>query len=156
MIRAARGSDYENSLPTPADPDAAQLLLFLTMKSVYALRDGDIERHVEAYADDVTMVWPDGTQKGKDALRRRAGAQIWNGVERRHLQPAMAYLRQTAADSFVLSGTYKFWDGNREFDIPVTIEWQKRRGIWEITHQQVGAALPANAAAGSTASQPSQ
>jgi ketosteroid isomerase-like protein len=155
IIRAARGVDYENKLPPPADPDAAQLLLFLTVQSVYALRDGDIERHVEAYADDVTMVWPGGTEKGKDLLRRRASAQIWNGLERRHLQPATAYVRQTGPDGFVLSGTYKYWDGNLEFDMPVTTQWQKRRGIWEIRQQQLGAAVPANAAA-SAASQPRQ
>jgi hypothetical protein len=146
MIRATRGSDYENKFPTPADPDAAELVLFLAMQSVYALRDGDTERHLEVYADDVTTAWPDGTEEGKAALRRRATSRIWNGVERRHLQPGEAYLRQTGPDNFVLTGTYKFWDGTKELDFPVTTEWQRRRGLWQITHQKLGSALPLTAA----------
>jgi hypothetical protein len=152
MIRATRGSDYDGEHPAPDDPDAAGLVLFLTSQSVYALRDGRVEDHVRDYADDVRMAWPGGTETGKQALRRRARSPAWNGVEPRHLQLGEASLRQTGNNSFIIAGTYKFWDGSRESDIPVTTKWQKRRGIWQITQQQIGSARSTSAV--SDASQP--
>jgi ketosteroid isomerase-like protein len=142
MIRSARGSDYENKLPAPADPDAAGLVLFLTMQSVYALRDGDVEGHVEAYADDATLVWPTGNERGKEALRRRARSQSWNGVDRRHIQPGEIYVRQEGPDSFLVTGTYSYWDGKTQLNISATTRWKARSGIWQITHQQLGEARP--------------
>jgi ketosteroid isomerase-like protein len=149
MIRATRGSDYENKLPTPADPDAAQLVLFLTMQSAYALRDGYVEEYVGAYADDVTMVWPTGPEKGKEALRRRARSDIWNGVERRHVTLGQAYLHQTGDDSIMVTGTFSVWDSEKALQLPMTTQWRKRRGVWKITSQQVGAVqlIPASGTA---------
>ena len=137
--RAARGSDYERTRPLPADINAAELVMHLKGRSTYALRDGDIEGYLEPYSKNVVVVWPTGTEKGRDKLGRRARAATWNGVDKRHVTPGEGYLRQVAPDRFELTGSYFFSDGNRQLRFPFETRWQRRGAIWEITHEKVGA-----------------
>jgi hypothetical protein len=138
MLRGSRGSDYEGALPPPQDADAAELIMHLKSRSTYALRDGRMDAFLEPYAQNVTVVWPSGVERGKGALRRRASSARWNGIEKRHLTPGEARLRQTGSDSFTLTGTYAYWDGQRESRMPFTSRWKKRRGTWEIVREEIG------------------
>ena len=142
MLRGSRGSDYDRALPPPQDPDSAELVMRLKGLSAYALRDGRIDEFLAPYAADVTVAWPDRTERGKKALRRRAASTTWNGLDKRHVTPGEGYLTQTGPSSFTLTGTYHYWDGTREAKMPFTSRWEKRRGIWEITHEGIGAQQP--------------
>ncbi|HEX8215713.1 MAG TPA: hypothetical protein VF582_09635, partial [Allosphingosinicella sp.] len=133
-----RGSDYERGLPPHQDPDSAELVMHLKGLSTYALRDGKVDAFLEPYARDVKLVWPDGVELGREALRRRASKATWNGVEKRHVTPGEAYLKQTGPDSFTLTGTYAYWDGSKESRFPFTSRWERRRGIWEIAFEEIG------------------
>ncbi|HEY0113366.1 MAG TPA: hypothetical protein VGB59_09485 [Allosphingosinicella sp.] len=142
MLRHVRGSDYEGKLPPPQDPDAAAIILHLTQRSVYELRDGEVEAHLTPYAEDVTIVWPTATELGKEALRRRVSGPTWNGVAKRNVVPGELYLKQTAADSFVITRSNRFWDGRSESQFWITSHWRKRGGRWEVVREEIGPQVP--------------
>lgn len=142
MARTARGSDYERIRPLPADLDSAELIMHLKGRSTYALRDGDIVGYLNPYSRDVTVIWPTGVERGLDRLRRRVATANWNGVDKRHLMPGEGYLRQLAPDRFEMTGTYHYWNGDKELRFPFVSQWQRRGGVWKIVREEISAGRP--------------
>lgn len=126
-----------------ADRDAEEIVLHLSRQSAAAWNQGNVELHLEPYAEDVTIVRPDGIEKGKQALRRRArSAQVGGGAQDPQLAIQAQTIRRLAPDTLVHQGQYQWHGGKRaavEYrEYRASSTWQKSRGKWEIVREEIG------------------
>lgn len=105
---------------------------------------GDLAGYLEPYAEDVTIVRPGGTIRGREALI------AWARREREWKMGAAPALRlqgtsfaPQVGDSVVQTREYRLEKNGREMKRIVTARWQNRGGLWRIVREEWAADVSA-------------
>jgi ketosteroid isomerase-like protein len=100
---------------------------------------GDLAGYLEPYAEDVVVVRPDRTTRGREALiawaRREREWKMGAAPAVRLQSTSMA---PQVGDTIVQTREYRLEKDGREMKRIVVSHWQSRNGLWQIVREEVG------------------
>jgi ketosteroid isomerase-like protein len=105
-------------------------------EALKALGEGEVDRFLEALAEDVEWIAPEGskfpgsgTHRGRDAVRKELFDQIESGFPAFGYRPAH-YLEAEEEEMVVTLGSFVGEGSSGEFDVPGAV-------VWELEHQSI-------------------
>jgi ketosteroid isomerase-like protein len=99
-------------------------------EALRALGDGDVDRFLEAFSEDVEWVAPEGrkfpgagTHRGRDAVREKFVDEVQSGFPTFGYRPAQ-YLETDEEQWVVTLGDFVGEGRSGEFDVPAAVVWE--------------------------------
>jgi hypothetical protein len=105
---------------------------------------GDLAGYLEPYAEDVVVVRPGRTIRGREALIAAARREReWRPGAAPAIRLHSTSLSPQVGDTIRLTREYRLQKDGREMKRIVISHWQNRGGLWQILREEVGADTPA-------------